>query len=71
MTDEHTYEQKMARNGRLKVIYKGTFVLNQSLILIAKEGQLSSQKILTVTAHMKNDLNKNICTNDMGGKENR
>ena len=31
MKDEHTYCEKMARNGRNMVIYKGTFVSNQSL----------------------------------------
>ena len=31
MKDEHTYGEKMARNGRTKVIYKGTFISNQSL----------------------------------------
>ena len=31
MKDEHTYCEKMARNGRNTVIYKGTFVSNQSL----------------------------------------
>ena len=29
--DKHTYGKKMARNGPTTVIYKGTFVLNQSL----------------------------------------
>ena len=29
--DEHTYGIKMARKGRTKVIYKGTFVSKQSL----------------------------------------
>ena len=31
MKDEHTYFKKMARIGRNTVIYKGTFVSNQSL----------------------------------------
>ena len=31
MKDEHTYFEKMARIGRNTVIYKGTFVSNQSL----------------------------------------
>ena len=31
MKDEHTYGKKMARNGRTKVIYKGTFVSIQTL----------------------------------------
>ena len=30
--DEHTYGEEMARIGRPKVIYKGTFVSNQSLL---------------------------------------
>ena len=30
--DEHTYFKKMARIGRNTVIYKGTFVSNQSLL---------------------------------------
>ena len=30
--DEHTYGKKMARNGPTTVIYKGTFVSNQSLV---------------------------------------
>jgi hypothetical protein len=29
--DEHTYGQKMARKGRTKVIYNGTFISKQSL----------------------------------------
>ena len=29
--DEHTYGKKMARKGRTKVIYKGTFASKQSL----------------------------------------
>ena len=33
MKDEHTYSEKMARIGRNTVIYKGTFVSNQSLNL--------------------------------------
>ena len=33
MKDEHTYGKKMARNGRTKVIYKGTFVSIQSLLI--------------------------------------
>ena len=31
MKDSHTYGQKMARNGRTKVIYKGTFISIQTL----------------------------------------
>ena len=31
MKDEHTYGEKMAKNGRNKVIYKGTFVSIQTL----------------------------------------
>ena len=34
MKYEHTYGEKMARNGRTKVIYKGTFSFNQSLFMI-------------------------------------
>ena len=30
--DKHTHGKKMARKGRTKVIYKGTFVSNQSLL---------------------------------------
>ena len=33
MKDEHTYGQKMARKGRTKVIYKGTFISIQTLSL--------------------------------------
>ena len=48
MEDEDTYGQIMARKGRTKVIYKGTFVSKQSLLSIAirvveiskKEGRL-------------------------------
>ena len=32
MKDKHTYGKKMARQGRTKVIYKGTFVSKQSLL---------------------------------------
>ena len=31
MEDKHTYGKKMARKGRTKVIYKGTFVSIQTL----------------------------------------
>ena len=31
MKDKHTHGKKMARKGRTKVIYKGTFVSEQSL----------------------------------------
>ena len=31
MKDEHTYGERMARNGCTKVIYKGTFVSIQTL----------------------------------------
>ena len=31
--DEYTYGQKMARKGRTKVIYEGTFISNQSLFV--------------------------------------
>jgi hypothetical protein len=30
--DKHTYGKKMARKGRTKVIYKGTFVSIQTLL---------------------------------------
>ena len=33
MKDIHTYGEKMARNGRTKDIYKGTFVCIQTLLL--------------------------------------
>ena len=29
--DDHTYDKKMVRKGRTKVIYKGTFISKQSL----------------------------------------
>ena len=32
MKDEHNYGEKMARNGGTKVIYKGTFISDRSLI---------------------------------------
>ena len=32
MKDEHTYGEKIARYGRTKVIYKGTFISKQSLL---------------------------------------
>ena len=32
--DKHTYGKKMARKGRTKVIYKGTFISKQSLLII-------------------------------------
>ena len=31
MKDKHTHSEKMARNGRTKVIYKGTFISDRSL----------------------------------------
>ena len=33
MKDKHIYGEKMARKGRTKVIYKGTFISKQSLFL--------------------------------------
>ena len=32
MKDEHTYGTKMARKGRTKVMYKGTFICIQTLL---------------------------------------
>ena len=32
MKDKHTYGKKMARKGRKKVIYKGTFISIQTLV---------------------------------------
>ena len=43
MKDEHTYDKKMARKGCTKVIYKGTFVSEQSLS--AKNENLNLKKI--------------------------
>ena len=34
--DAHTYGKEMARNGPTMVIYKGTFISNQSLHLLSK-----------------------------------
>ena len=31
--DKHTYGEKMARKGRTKVIYKGTFISKQSIVI--------------------------------------
>ena len=31
MKDDHTYGEKIARKGRTKIIYKGTFISKQSL----------------------------------------
>ena len=42
MKDEHTYGEKMARNGRTKVIYKGTFVSIQTLLWYLKLNCFSS-----------------------------
>ena len=33
MKDTHTYGKKMARSGRTKVIYKGTFISERSLLM--------------------------------------
>ena len=35
MKDNHTYREKMARNGRTKDIYKGTFICIQTLFQIS------------------------------------
>jgi hypothetical protein len=32
--DAHTYGKKVARKGRTEVIYKGTFISKQSLIIL-------------------------------------
>ena len=40
MKDNHTYGKKMARKGRTKVIYKGTFVSIQTL------NEIKSMRIL-------------------------
>ena len=43
MKDEHTYGEKMARNGRTKVIYKGTFVSIQTLFTVTLSNVLIVQ----------------------------
>ena len=43
--DEHRYGKKMARNGPTTVIYKGTFVSNQSLLESAHSFMLKYSKI--------------------------
>ena len=40
----HTYGKKMARKGRTKVIYKGTFISDRSLVLIL--GLLNEKALL-------------------------
>ena len=40
-----TYSQKMARKGRTKVIYKGTFVSEQSLLHIYLSAEIKDDKI--------------------------
>ena len=41
MEDEHTNGKKLARNGHNTVIYKGTFVSNQSLLRMHRLGGFS------------------------------
>ena len=59
MKDEHTYCEKMARNGRNMVIYKGTFLSNQSLAYIIAEklaklqSDIASLKMHRAHAHRK------------------
>ena len=56
--NEHTYSKKMARNGPTTVIYKGTFISNQSLIsiyilkLIHKLANLFFQKVYILSTHL-------------------
>ena len=54
MKDKHTYGKKMARKGRTKVIYKGTFISDQSLVQdISKNDNFNNHvpnKILDVPA---------------------
>ena len=51
MKDEYTYGKKMARIGRPKVIFKGTFVSNQSLfesfleLCVLIEGNVQNQAL--------------------------
>ena len=46
MEDKHTYGKKMARKGRTKVIYKGTFVCIQTL---CSQPKLSKRKVSAYT----------------------
>ena len=48
MKDDHTYFKKMARIGRNTVIYKGTFVSNQSLVSKKDLGKVGTM-IATLT----------------------
>ena len=52
MKDTHTYGKKMARNGRTKVIYKGTFICKQTL----PKNICTHQKVNKVSAYTKNQF---------------
>ena len=54
--DEHTYGKKMARNGPKTVIYKGTFVSNQSLL----------QLLLSQATNKSSICNTKLCKVEAG-----
>ena len=53
MKDSHTYGQKMARNGRTKGFYKGTFISIQTLSLLksTKIGATIMRFLLCLLCH--------------------
>ena len=55
MKDEHKYGKKMARNGPTTVIYKGTFVSNQSLLVNSLK-RYQKQMLLGLTVFAVNIL---------------
>ena len=57
MKDEHTYGKKMARKGCTKVIYKGTFVSEQSLVDIVTDSINAKPYISTENVNPMNLIN--------------
>ena len=53
MKDEHTYDEKMARKGRTKVIYKGTFISDRFILIDLDD--FSKNTLITLTYKIPND----------------
>ena len=52
MNDTDTYGEKMARNGRTKDIYKGTFICIQTLCTVVKSKGKISQNFVAFSKYM-------------------
>ena len=52
MKDKYTHGKKMARKGRTKVIYKGTFVSKQSLFPTSKKDKTKQNMFMLLSRHL-------------------